>query len=91
MAERRCVYRVYEVYHDFSESGTLEYGYYSTLVGAKQRALDVWKQKDYGDIGEVRPCGTLCGVPSGWGSGPYIHVSEIELDADTHSDIVGNT
>ena len=91
MAERRCVYRVYESYHDSSESGTIEYGYYSSLARAKQRALEAWKQKDYGDIDEVYPCGSICGAPSGWGSGPYIRVSEIEIDIDTQSNNVGYT
>lgn len=91
MAERRCVYRVYESYHDSSESGTIEYGYYSGADRAKQRALEVWKQKDYGDIDEVYPCGSICGVSNGWSSGPYIRVSEIEVDTDTQCNNVGYT
>lgn len=89
MANHRYIYRVYESYHDSSESGTLEYGCYSTLAKAKQRALEVWKQQDYGNIDVVHPCGSVCGVPNGWGAGQHIRVSEIELDAQ--SNIVGYT
>ena len=43
------IYRVYESFHDPSESGTNEYGYYSTLELAKTRAKEVWAKK-YPDI-----------------------------------------
>ena len=84
------IYRVYESYHESSESGTVEYGYYSLHERAKQRALDVWKQKGYGGVDEVSPSGSLY-AQSGWGYSAHIRVIEIEVDQDSNQDVSGYT
>ena len=43
------VYRVYEPFHSSSESGTNEYGIFSTLEGAQARIADIWAANGYPD------------------------------------------
>lgn len=43
------IYRVFEPYHYDDESGTYEYGYFTTLEAAKKRMETVWAQKGYGE------------------------------------------
>ena len=83
------IYRVYESYHDSSESGTHEYGYYTDLERAKQRARAVWKQKDYPEEYSVSEMGELS-ANNGfhWTS---ISIREIEVDTDLDQNMCGYT
>lgn len=84
------IYRVYRPYHESSESGTYEYGYYSSHDRAKQRALDVWKEKDFGNDYEVLPNGGLI-EHGAWGGTTVIYVDTIEVDNDCNDNMVGYT
>ena len=84
------VWRVYRPYHESSESGTIEFGYYSTEERAKQRALEAWRENDYGDISEVDQSGSIH-AQSGWGDSISIYVSEIEVDHDSNHNVCGYT
>lgn len=83
------IYRVYRSYHESSESGTVEYGYYSSLEAAKRRALEVWKT-NYGDLEpEDLGNGSLYAA-TGWDS-VSIYVRPIEVDVVTEQTEVGYT
>jgi hypothetical protein len=83
------IYRVYTTYHESSESGTIEYGFYSTLEKAKQRAKEVWIAQ-YPDCQyEEKESGSLY-CHNGWDS-ISIYVSSFELDTDMHKDNCGYT
>ena len=84
------IWRLYKPYHDSSESGTIEFGYYSTHERAKQRAVDVWNKSDYGEIGTADSSGSLHSQ-SGWGDSVSVYVSEIELDQDSDRNMCGYT
>ena len=43
------VYRVYEPFHSSSESGTNEYGIFSTVEGAQAHVADIWEANGYPD------------------------------------------
>ncbi len=47
LKEKDEVFRVYEPYHYDDESGTYEYGVYSTLAKAQVRAQMIWVKKKY--------------------------------------------
>lgn len=84
------VYRVYESYHYDDESGTKEYGTFSTLELAKARVAKMWEFNKYPSEGfEDYENGSRT-VDSGW---DYctIHVEEIEVDKEINGDNVGFT
>jgi len=83
------IYRVFTSYHESSESGTHEYGYYSTLDAAKKRARDVWAMTYAEYIPEELEGGSLVSH-TGWYS-LSITVSDIEVDKDTENQVVGYT
>lgn len=83
------IYRVHEAFHDPSESGTHEYGYFTTHDAAKKRALDVWVQKKYPDDYKILPLGSLY-AHTGW-EGVSISISEIEVDKAINDEVVGYT
>lgn len=82
------VYRVYSSYHESSESGTTEYGTYSTLDGARARALEVWTANKYPEP-TADATGSLY-ASMGWDS-VGITVLPVELDQPTNSDRCGYT
>jgi hypothetical protein len=85
------IYRVYSSYHESSESGTYDYGYYTDHERAKQRAKDVWANKGYGEYRpeDISPNGSIH-VSDGWGI-CSINVQSIELDVDTDHNTCGYT
>lgn len=82
-------YRVFTSYHESSESGTHEYGYYSTLGAARKRARDVWAMTYAEYIPGELESGSLVSH-TGWDS-ISITVSAIEVDKDTENQVVGYT
>lgn len=82
------VYRVYQPYHDSSESGTTEYGYFSSLDRAKDLVARLWKEKKYPDGYEDGPSGRW--VRNGWDS-CSIHIREIEIDKEIKDNCCGYT
>lgn len=83
------IYRVYTSYHESSESGTHEYGYYSTLEAAKKRAKNVWAM-EYAEYPPEESAGGSLSYYDGWNS-MNICVSSIEVDVDTENQVVGYT
>ena len=82
------IYRVYESYHDSSESGTIEYGYFSSFDVAKNLVVKLWKEKQYPDGYEEGPSGR--GSYDGCCS-CAIHIREIEMDKEIREDCCGYT
>lgn len=82
------IYRVYESYHSSSESGTIEYGYFSSLAVARDLVARIWKEKAYPDGYEDGPSGRW--VHNGWES-CSIHIREIEIDKEMKEDCCGYT
>lgn len=83
------IYRVFTSYHESSESGTHEYGYYSTLERARNRARDVWAMEYAEYIPGEHPSGSLTSH-TGWDS-ISITVLAIDVDKDTENQVVGYT
>ena len=83
------IYRVYESYHDSSESGTYEYGYFSSLDVALARAKGVWAQKNYPKGYKVIDDGGLY-AHTGWDS-CLISISKIEVDQPINDNNCGYT
>lgn len=82
------IYRVYQPYHESSESGTTEYGAFSSLDHAKDLIARLWKEKGYPGGYEDGPSGRW--VHDGWHSfAIYIH--EIEIDKEIKEDCCGYT
>jgi hypothetical protein len=89
--EQAFVYRVYNSYHYDDESGTTEYGTYSTLEKAKKRLAEV-VAKDAGKLGfEIDPNGRCGWQIYGCGDRTYFYISEIPLDKDVERDCNGYT
>jgi hypothetical protein len=83
------VYRVYESYHYDDESGTVEYGCYSTLELAQARMNVVWDAQKYGERSEKYSSPTR--ILSASQDGPSIGIVEITVDEDTNDTRVGYT
>lgn len=83
------VWRVYEAFHESSESGTHEYGYFSDHERAKVRALTVWQRKQYPPEKEISEEGSLYAY-DGWSS-CSIRVERIEVDKELEESNVGYT
>jgi len=83
------IYRVFTSYHESSESGTHEYGYYSTLGAAKKRAKEVWAMEYAEYIPEELESGSLVSH-TGWDS-LSITVLAIKVDEDTENQVMGYT
>lgn len=81
------VYRVYEAFHDPAESGTFEYGTYSTLDKAQMRMLKVWKDKKYPDYTYSEMNLYAYGI----GDSYSISIETIEVDKDIDDKNVGYT
>lgn len=82
------VHRVYESYHSDSDSGTYEYGTFSTLEKARDRMHEVWAKKGYPKDCQWSDDG--CEFHGAW-DGCYIYISHIELDVPRDEDYVGYT
>lgn len=83
-------YRVYETYHESSESGTREYGFYTDLAQAKERALSAWKARGYPDPPEVStPLGSLS-YQGAWDV-CEIRIGKYPLDCDMDENCNGYT
>ena len=82
------IYRVYSTYHDASESGTTEYGSYSSLEGAQDRVARVWTKKQYPDGYEDSSAGRHIHDGMDWYA---IYIAEVEVDKDTDDDCCGYT
>lgn len=82
------VYRVFEAFHDSSESGTEEYGVYSTIGKARARCEAVWKQKGY----PIPETFDNHGMYAYHQMDTYnIRITPITLDADKEIKLVGYT
>lgn len=84
------IYRVFTAYHEPDESGTYEYGCYSSFEKAEKRVSEVWKEKNYP---EPKPEDK---TPSGWYSNSLwdsisVRISEIEIDNDIDEEFNGYT
>lgn len=82
------IYRVYESYHDASESGTTEYGCFTSLETAQDLVARLWKDREYPDGYEDGPSGRW--LHDGWDS-YSIHIMKIELDKEIKEDCCGYT
>lgn len=84
------VYRVYESFHDPAESGTFEYGVYSTLERATLRMIRVWKDKGYPQpsIGDATDTSMFV---YNMGDNYSMYVETIEVDKDISDKNVGYT
>jgi hypothetical protein len=82
------VYRVYESYHADDESGTYEYGTFSTLEKAWARLKAVWAEKKYPDNFKDSE---LSRSASGMWEITYISISPIEVDKDENDNHCGYT
>ena len=85
------VYRVFERYHASGESGTIEYGIFSSKEVAAKRAWEIWNRKGYpNDEVKEFPGGSLFCCKD-----PFevydISVQEYELDEEINVDITGYT
>ena len=87
------IYRVYEPYHSSEESGTYEYGYFSTRKKAEERLMEIYKQErkeGESDIFEFRPKkGYLClSSGNGW---RWIYIEEVKVDKKIEEKNTGYT
>lgn len=87
------VYRIYQPYHESSESGTYEYGIYSSKERVKRRLLQLYKElvKEKGWENVVLHWEGLYIKIQGWDSYEYIWVRKYELDRDIEDDVCGYT
>lgn len=82
------IYRVFEPYHESSESGTIEYGTFSSRLLAEARLAAVWAQKKYSPPTSRSKNGWF-GSDS-WGSFS-IKIQEVMVDEETEIERVGYT
>lgn len=83
------VYRVYEPYHYDDESGTHEYGTFSTVEYATFRVAKVWAEKKYPEVFEQYETGGRY-ARGAWDYCQII-VESIEVDKDINEENVGYT
>jgi len=99
------IYRVYHAFHESDESGTREYGYFSTVELAKKRLIEVMEQvKKQDDEWETKYSSTKTNqnkyimdengmsfhVQDGWDDFFY-YIQEIEIDKSSDKENVGYT
>jgi len=84
------VYRVYETYHYSDESGTYEYGTFSTPELASARVATMWAFKRYPKTFEVTELGGRFST-LGYSDYTQIHVSKITVDEEINDDHCGYT
>lgn len=83
------VYRVFESYHERSESGTIEYGTFSSRSLAEARLAAVWAQKQY------PPPSSRCDESGWFGRDKWtyysIEIREVMVDEETDRAQIGYT
>jgi hypothetical protein len=82
------IFRVYESYHSDSESGTYEYGCFSTLELAQARLAEIWAEKKYPDDAEKHDTYYMA---SSMGDYTTVAIDEIEVDKKTDENNCGYT
>lgn len=103
--KQKKVYRVYHAFHEADESGTKEYGYFSTIELAKKRLIEVMEQiKKQDDEWETKYSATKTNqkkyilaengmsfhVINGFDSFWY-YIEEIEIDKSSDKENIGYT
>lgn len=85
------IYRVYHPFHSSSESGTVDYGYFSNLGMAKKRLKIVVKEfLDAEGEGIVQEEGLYTVVDS-FGDRDYFFIEEIDVDEEIEKKHIGYT
>lgn len=84
------VFRVYSSFHEFDESGTYEYGYYSTHEKALARLIYVWNKAGYPQPKEKNKTETGWYVRTTW-DGISIDIQRCAIDEDIDDDLIGYT
>ena len=86
----RSIFRVYESFHTSSESGTNEYGCYSSLEKAKARLETIWMKKGYPDPKPEHKKDSGWFAYHGWDD-CSIDIAKITIDEDTDNECIGYT
>lgn len=82
------VFRVYEPFHESSESGTYEYGTYSSYEDAATRLEAMWSMRGYPQPEEKSEWDWYADFQM---DTYRMYISKVEIDRDTNDELTGYT